>query len=287
MTSTRPGASGTPRPGPLRVLDGGRMVAEPARLPVLRALGLDTVDAVMEFRGGRVLRTTPLGDNVVVDLPAGGRMYLKRFRYRGVRLALREFLKGRLRLPSALDEWWTVRELAGAGIPVVPAVAAGDGSRQGEHRSFFCSLELEGHEPADDALRRGLRPTGAAVRALAGLVARMHEAGWQHRDLYLCHVFVDPAWQPVILDLARALRRPVLSMRRRVKDLASLQYSSLDTPLSDRDRLRFLRAYLGGRRLGRPGRGWLRRVAAKTRRIARHDAHKAARRRDSAAQPTP
>ena len=64
--------------------------------------------------------------------------------------------------------------------------------------------------------------------SLVGLVARLHLAGFVHRDLYASHVFLyehDGVVELNLIDLARAFRPSRRLFRWRVKDLSQLKYS--------------------------------------------------------------
>ncbi len=76
-----------------------------------------------------------------------------------------------------------------------------------------------------------------------------------------------------LIDLQRVRwQREGWPRRWIVKDLAALDYSSPAGIVTRADKVRFLREYLGLRRLDAEGRALAASVAAKTRRIARHDA---------------
>jgi hypothetical protein len=62
-----------------------------------------------------------------------------------------------------------------------------------------------------------------------------------------------------------------------VKDLAALNYSTPARVASTADRVRWMKMYLGVRRLDATSRRLLYRVVGKTERIARHDAKRAVR----------
>ncbi len=131
--------------------------------------------------------------------------------------------------------------------------------------------EVPGAVPLDELLRAGEAPPEPWWLAeLAPLVRRLHEAGFQHRDLYACHFLIPPErpWgTPLLIDLAR-IRRP-LSGRRRVKDLAALAYSLREW--RDREKMReLLLACLGRTESAAPARRLLARVESKIQRIARH-----------------
>jgi hypothetical protein len=110
---------------------------------------------------------------------------------------------------------------------------------------------LEGFEPADQyAGSRLVAPLDQArlkskrrlIAAIARFSRSMHEQGFNHRDFYLCHIFVRDLAEGEndlrIIDLQRVDHRAVCRGRWVNKDLAALHYSSLGLPLSDRDRLR-------------------------------------------------
>lgn len=131
--------------------------------------------------------------------------------------------------------------------------------------------------PLDDALRAGALDVTArarVLRQLAQLTARMHDGGQHHRDLYLNHLFVDPADPEStvrVIDVERLRRHRRQLGRRVIKDLAALEHSA--APLvSPGDRTRFLVRYLKLRGLPRRGvlAGLIRRIESKADRIDAH-----------------
>ena len=90
------------------------------------------------------------------------------------------------------------------------------------------------------------------VHKLADSARRMHAAGINHRDFYLCHFHLDPASlregapRCYLIDLHRAQLRRATPLRWRIKDLAGLYFSALDCGLGRRDLLRFMRCYSVG-----------------------------------------
>ena len=62
--------------------------------------------------------------------------------------------------------------------------------------ALTATRDLSPAAPLDDVLRAGAldaKGRAQALRQLAQLTARMHDGGHHHRDLYLNHLFVDPA----------------------------------------------------------------------------------------------
>ena len=102
------------------------------------------------------------------------------------------------------------------------------------------------------------------------MAGRMHRAGVNHRDFYLCHFLLHLEPQPTaqnlklsLIDLHRAQSRTQVPRRWRDKDLAGLYFSALGIGLTQRDFLRFLRVYFA-----RPLRAILREEAPLLRHLA-------------------
>ncbi len=88
------------------------------------------------------------------------------------------------------------------------------------------------------------------ARRLARFVAAFHQSGRFHRDLYLCHIFIDAdpdGRRPPtlsLIDLARVHRPRWRRHRWLIKDLAQLDSSARQIGATRSDRLRFLTTYL-------------------------------------------
>jgi UDP-glucose:(heptosyl)LPS alpha-1,3-glucosyltransferase len=210
------------------------------------------------------------------------------------------FLKAHRREPSCLDvfrrllgrpvpgegvkEWRNFLAMQAAGIPTATPAAAGELYQAGAQQSFIMTLRLSGYLPLDDYIAASfnkplseplLRHKRVLIGALAELARRLHGCGFNHQDFYLCHIFAKTgnAESPDlrIIDLQRVGYRRRPARRWIIKDLAQLHYSSMELPISERDRLRFVAAYWPNtsRWLRRV---MLRRILAKSRAIGRHDA---------------
>jgi hypothetical protein len=181
--------------------------------------------------------------------------------------------RSKSRRPSA--EAAGMAEAAAAGVPVPRLAFRGLDRRLG---SVVGTFALAPARPFDDLLReRALAPeqVRSAWDALADATARLHKARRRHRDLYLCHVFVDPsAPRPgvTIIDWERSDPEHGALGGGFVKDLAAIESSVPDGTLSCPARARFLVTYLRGR--GFPVRTLLgpllRRVVKKAARIRAH-----------------
>jgi tRNA A-37 threonylcarbamoyl transferase component Bud32 len=183
---------------------------------------------------GWTVRCTPRRRTVALDLPDGRQWFVK-IRSGFSRAANREW------------NWLHTLPLLGFRTPV-PVYR-----EQRLTGSLLCTRALAGR-PMDvvwlEASRRGTQSELAAwaVRVVAPMVRRLHGAGLVHRDLYWNHLLQDPERpdaEPYLLDVERVFA-PRWRMRRWVvKDLAGL-LASMPVAVSSADRLRFLRAYLGG-----------------------------------------
>lgn len=191
-----------------------------------------------------------------------------RFEYRGKPFFLKlhtgvgwlEIIKNllQLRLPvvSASNEYHAVLALQRAGVYTMTIAAyARSGWNPAATRSMIVTSGLVGTVSLEDYCANwSTQPPAPAVRmrlvrALAESTRRMHGAGINHRDCYLCHFHLDelsleePETRCYLIDLHRAQIRERTPRRWRVKDLAGLYFSALDCGLTRRDLLRFMRHY--------------------------------------------
>jgi heptose I phosphotransferase len=198
-----------------------------------------------------------------VEIELGGRRYfVKTHRGAGWREVFKNLLYGRAPIVSAEPEWLAIPALNRAGV-MTPAVA-GKGLRgraPARLESFVVMEALDGMVSLEDLARdwRGLeggRRTQlkrALLDRIAAIARRMHGAGMNHRDFYLCHFLVrDRDWskwkageelQLVLIDLHRVQTRERVPERWLVKDLGGLLFSAFDAGLTRRDLLRFIAAY--------------------------------------------
>lgn len=121
----------------------------------------------------------------------------------------------------------------------------------------------------DAPITRGIARHDLVVR-LARFVAAFHGTGFCHRDLYLCHVFVDldsHAIRPptfTLIDLARTHRPRWRRARWIIKDLSQLDASARQIGATRSDRWRFLLTYLNLQRRAPRARWYARRVIRKS-----------------------
>ena len=166
-----------------------------------------------------------------------------------------------LRLPvtGARNEFLAVRALHRIGVDTMTVAAyASRGRNPARVRSLLVTDDLVGTISLEDYCADWAEhPPEARLRLrliakLADSAGRMHAAGVNHRDFYLCHFHLDPATLESevirchLIDLHRAQIHLRLPRRWRVKDLAGLYFSAMDCGLGERDLLRFLRRYTPG-----------------------------------------
>ena len=171
------------------------------------------------------------------------------------------------------------------GIPVPEVVAAGEEiGPWGRLRGFLMVAELAGADEVNLVIPRlaaTLDPREFArfkrevVAEMAEIAARLHAARSFHKDLYLCHYFLDPSkpagQRLTLIDLHRLGRHRWTAWRWRWKDLGQLLYSTEGVAgIDDRDRLRFWKHYRARMRLRRP-RAEARAVRAKAARYLSHN----------------
>ncbi len=173
------------------------------------------------------------------------------------------------------------------GVAVPDAVAAGEWiGPWGRLQSFLMIAELRGCRELNEILPEIAATTPPedfsrfkreAIAEMARIVARLHNARTFHKDLYLCHFFLDfsPTAQRgsrfTLIDLHRLAEHRITAFRWRWKDLGQLLYSTFGVEgIDDRDRLRFWLAYRKATKL--PLARWQRlRVIGKAARYDRHN----------------
>jgi tRNA A-37 threonylcarbamoyl transferase component Bud32 len=194
--------------------------------------------------------------------------------------AVRAFLKREHRIPwktrlagawagfglvsKSVREFRVLQSLRTDGIDCPEPIAAGE-DRKG--RAFLLIRELTGALDLRVYLRRRLanNPHGRRrlARDLGEALARIHDAGFDHPDLYTKHILVDPATGKFFfLDWQRSRRHRHLSWSRRWRDLAALDATLASELASPGDRWACLRAYVRACTQIRVPRSFLREAAA-------------------------
>jgi tRNA A-37 threonylcarbamoyl transferase component Bud32 len=158
---------------------------------------------------------------------------------------------------------------AGVPCPEWMAVGEGDGGR-----AFLLLRALPDAVDLRQFLQDRRRATAAAryefARRLGAMLAAIHEAGFDHPDLYAKHVLVAPAsGQCYFLDWQRSRRRQ-LGWRQRARDLAALDATLTDEAVTGRERLACLHGCLGAGATPRQVRRFAQEVRRWTKRLLRY-----------------
>jgi heptose I phosphotransferase len=188
----------------------------------------------------------------------GRPFFLKEHRGVGWGEIAKNLTQVRLPVLGAEREYHAIRRLEAVGIDTLAVAAFGARGRNPARRhSFLLTDELTGMislEELGESWRA--RPGGVAfkrslIRRVAEIARRMHDAGVNHRDFYLCHFLLpeteaqreNPGTPLHLIDMHRSRLRARLPERWRIKDLGGLYFSVARLGFSRRDLLRFVRAY--------------------------------------------
>lgn len=222
----------------------------------LRPLFADSggFDRVMNLQG-EIHRDVPGRRTIRVEL-GGGSYFVKQHFGVGWGEIFKNLLTLRLPVLTALTEWRAIERLDALGIPTTPAAAYGcRGENPARIRSFLITQDLGdivsletlcadwGTNPPELQFKRRL------LLAVADVARRLHDNGLNHRDFYICHLCLDRQRlrngdiHLYLIDLHRVGMRKVITPTARIKDMAALYFSAMDIGLTQRDYLRFLRAY--------------------------------------------
>lgn len=177
----------------------------------------------------------------------------------GWREIFKNLLQGRLPVLGAANEYDAVLALENLGVDTMSVGAyASLGDNPATVRSMIVTEDLVGTVSLEDycADWASSPPPFAdrlkILRKLADSAGRMHRAGINHRDFYICHFHLDASTlgnrQPTcyLIDLHRAQIRRRTPRRWQVKDLSGLYFSAMDCGLTRRDLLRFIAHYSEG-----------------------------------------
>jgi heptose I phosphotransferase len=221
-------------------------------------------------------------ESVVMTLESGDRHHAKqgrstsRVRFDTGSASLSVYLKRHYRMPwfkrvaallhptgrhsPASAEWAHLERARGLGIAVPEVVAVGEWvGPWGALSSYLMVAELIGHSPLHEAvpdLAATLDPRDfastkrALVIEMAEVAAKLHSVHAFHKDLYLCHFFLDRTAGALdgrrlcLIDLHRLAIHHWTAPRWRWKDLGQLLFSTHGVAgIDNRDRLRFWMHY--------------------------------------------
>jgi tRNA A-37 threonylcarbamoyl transferase component Bud32 len=147
-------------------------------------------------------------------------------------------------------EFVLLRALEQTGIGSPRAMAAGEDDNG---RAFLLVRELESYQDLRQFLgeMRSMPPDKrrGIARRLGTVLARLHNAGYDHPDLYSKHILVSPAPPPEclsfrVVDWQRSQKRERVGWTKRWRDLSALDATLAGELATGRERLQALYAYL-------------------------------------------
>lgn len=159
----------------------------------------------------------------------------------------------KLPVTGAGNEYHALEKLHTIGVDTMECAAFGERNyNPAKRESFLVTRELTNVISLEDLAREGnISPAmkHSVIKELGTSSGKMHRAGINHRDCYICHYLLHkdilPQIKLSVIDLHRAQIRKKVPFRYHVKDVAGLFFSALDLPLSRRDIWRFIHAYSG------------------------------------------
>lgn len=161
-----------------------------------------------------------------------------------------ERLQSLVRRSRARQEFLAARFLDAAGLPVAAPLAYGERRAGGQLRdSFFVAAYLPDVKPIHDVLPvQPVEKRALLLGRLSALIRRMHDAGFDHRDLHAGNVLAGPgpgeACALYITDLHRSrMGAPVARAARR--DALARWLHSLQDQLDAKEWMHVLEAYHG------------------------------------------
>ncbi|MEP4486186.1 MAG: lipopolysaccharide core heptose(I) kinase RfaP [Halioglobus sp.] len=208
----------------------------------------DTAEVYRDKEGRKTLRFRAINRSFFLKLHSGI----------GWKEVFKNLLQLRLPVTGADNEYHAIRKLESLGVDTLSVAAyARSGLNPAHRQSLLVTDDLVGTVSLEDFCANWSRSAPSPVVrrriicTLASMSRAMHGAGINHRDYYLCHFHLDPAslaqtqLRCHLIDLHRAQIRKAVPTRWRIKDLAGLYFSAMDCGVSERDLLRFVRAYTG------------------------------------------
>jgi len=185
---------------------------------------LNTHDQTTRYLSGR----TP---HPSLPLTGEKRMIIRQYSHGGL---LRAFTKNLFLFGSrSFRELALTEEIRSCGIPTIQPIGAIHRSVPPFfYRAHLLSLEIpealnlvQYIQKTRTRSSEGFSSRRKTLRSIGLLLKRFHDAGFFHRDLQIKNILVVGD-QPLLIDFDRSYRRPVLSRRKRIKNLLRLNRSA-------------------------------------------------------------
>lgn len=240
--------------------------------PLRSAIGSDDPHEWLAARSGETFREK--SGRRTFRFQVDGRSYFaKESSGVGTREALKELSSLRTPPLDTRREVRALERLGAAGVAVPELMGWGVRGRHPLRRRSFVVTGDVGTQRTLEDVAASLSPTDFSqrrrwVRRAARLVASLHAAGVNHRDLYLGHILVrgtSDAPELVLIDLHRAQVWERIPGRWLAKDLGALAFAAQGHGLRRTDLARFVTEYAGASyaRTIRSSPGFWRRVVAR------------------------
>jgi tRNA A-37 threonylcarbamoyl transferase component Bud32 len=220
--------------------------------------GLDRFDLVMNWPNARRVSLNAMREICRIELDAGDRkirLYLKREWGTYAKDRIANWLEGIGWGTKSGREWRAINALSTAGVGCAEALVVAQRGKLAPQGYLvlrevpgavdLCTYLFENGREMDVYRRRQL------AAHLGREVARLHEAGVDHPDLFSKHILLATPAQPpdtlpeiCFIDLQRSRSGHAVTARRRAIDLAALDATVAPELASATDRLAFLQSYL-------------------------------------------
>jgi heptose I phosphotransferase len=246
-----------------------------------KQMGLNSVEAIFAFEGGRSLSKATLAKHrsrirFEIENPAAT-FFLKRYDNVPVPAQIKNWLGHRCIASTMFYDLDAAQKLAAAGINTPQPICYG--SEMGilfEKRSFIVTKQIPGESlerllpPCFAGNKKNLKECRQFIASLANFARQFHATGYRHRDFYFAHIFHHNG-NFYLIDLQRAFKPLLCSQRYLIKDIAQLSYSAPGKSFTRTDRIRFYLAYAGKTHLEAKDKSFIRSVLRKMSQMATHD----------------
>lgn len=222
---------------------------------LIRHLPLNKQDCIHTIFSleGKIYRQVKSRKTIAATI-AGNKYFVKMHRGIGWGEILKNVFTFKSATLGAKQEYKAIREMEKAGI-LVPEIGAyaTEGVNPAKINSFIVTKQIEYQydleklcqtwpaHPPSFLFKRQL------IRRVAEIARKMHAAGMNHRDFYLCHFLLDERserdFDLYLIDLHRVQIRKKVPLRWKIKDLSGLYFSAMEIGLTRRDKYYFLKSY--------------------------------------------
>lgn len=217
--------------------------------------GKDPFEEVKKLQG-EVFRELETRRTLRFEL-AGKSYFLKWHRGTAMKEVVKNLLSLRMPVLGADREWNAIHKLRDVGVDTMCGVGYGEkGLNPVRKVSFIITEDLTPTISLEDYCADWVnnppqrRVKRMIINRVATMVRKMHLAGINHRDCYICHFLLhlpfdgnEENLKISVIDLHRAQMRSQVPLRWRDKDLIGLYFSSMNIGLTQRDIFRFLKVY--------------------------------------------